>query len=95
MFASDGKPAATDAGQTLRFGTRRRGRRYGFLRVLVLASAGKLVLIFESRRWVRAAAGSGQGFGLIIERGNVKWLSGSEAEALFEIPAGFTQEAGS
>jgi hypothetical protein len=28
---------------------------------------------------------------MVVERGNVKWLSGADAEALFTIPEGFTQ----
>lgn len=31
------------------------------------------------------------GIGTVTERGNVKWFSGAAAEALFAIPAGFTQ----
>lgn len=40
------------------------------------------------------SAGSGprgQTMGFFIERGNVRWFGGRDAEALFEIPAGFTQ----
>lgn len=41
-----------------------------------------------------AAGGRGMGFGMITERGNVKWFGGSQADALFQIPAGFTQTQG-
>lgn len=34
----------------------------------------------------------GQTLGLIVERGNVRWIGGRDAAALFEVPAGFTAE---
>jgi hypothetical protein len=39
----------------------------------------------------RMSMGRSNGVGIVVERGNVKWLSGSAADALFTIPAGFTQ----
>jgi hypothetical protein len=31
------------------------------------------------------------GMNMVIERGNLKWSSGAEADALFTIPPGFKQ----
>ncbi|HEU5480331.1 MAG TPA: hypothetical protein VFU90_10885 [Candidatus Tumulicola sp.] len=39
--------------------------------------------------------GRGAGFGMFVERGNVRWFGGQDAEALFVIPPGFTQTSGS
>lgn len=36
-------------------------------------------------------AGRMAGMGMVTERGNVKWVSGADAEALFAIPPGFTK----
>jgi len=33
-----------------------------------------------------------KGGGMLTERGNVKWFSGADADALFSIPPGFTQQ---
>lgn len=38
------------------------------------------------------AAGNGGSSASVIERGNVKWLYEPQAEALFSVPAGFTQQ---
>ena len=57
-----------------------------------LESGKTLVLYSSSTLGIPNAPKQAGGFGMIVERGNVKWLSGAEAQALFEIPAGFTQE---
>lgn len=57
-----------------------------------LESGKTLVLYSSSTLGIPNAPEQAGGFGMLVERGNVKWLSGAEAQALFEIPAGFTQE---
>ncbi len=58
-----------------------------------LESGGKtLVLYSSSTLGVPNAPKQAGGFGMLVERGNVKWLTGAQAQGLFEIPAGFTQE---
>jgi hypothetical protein len=53
--------------------------------------ADKLVM-FSKMTFAPAGAESRMGgFAQVTERGNVKWSSGAEAEALFTIPAGFTK----
>jgi hypothetical protein len=52
-------------------------------------------LVMFSKMSFNAAAGGGGdshmgGFAAITERGNVKWLSGAPADALFTVPPGFT-----
>jgi hypothetical protein len=41
------------------------------------------------------AGGHAQGLGMFVERGNVRWFGGHDAEALFAIPPGFTPASGS
>lgn len=44
--------------------------------------------------YMRMAMGDqGRGMNMVVERGNVKWFGGSDADALFSIPAGFTQQS--
>jgi hypothetical protein len=50
-------------------------------------------LVMYSKINMGGAEGRGGNFAMVIERGNVKWLSGSDADALFAVPAGFTQAA--
>lgn len=53
--------------------------------------ADKLVM-FSKMTFAPAGAESRMGgFAQVTERGNVKWSSGAEAEALFTIPPGFTK----
>jgi len=57
------------------------------------AESGKtLVLYSSSTLGVPNAPKQAGGFGMVVERGNVKTLTPAEARALFEIPAGFTQQ---
>ncbi len=35
--------------------------------------------------------GHAGGITMVVERGNVKWLGGASADALFTVPVGFTQ----
>ncbi|MGA8533224.1 MAG: hypothetical protein WB615_03860 [Candidatus Tumulicola sp.] len=56
-----------------------------------LESGKTLALYSSSTLGMPNAPKQAGGFGMVVERGNVKWLSGAEAQALFEIPAGFTQ----
>jgi hypothetical protein len=56
---------------------------------------GRLV-IYRRMAMSSGSMGGGGGRGLsgmnmVMERGNVKWLSGAPADALFQVPAGFTQ----
>jgi hypothetical protein len=59
---------------------------------LGLESGKTLVLYSSSTLGVPNAPKQMGGLGMTVERGNVKWLSGSDAQALFEVPAGFTQQ---
>jgi hypothetical protein len=48
-------------------------------------------LVMYSRTSAAGGRQQGVGFGMFVERGNVKWLGGADAAALFEVPAGFTR----
>lgn len=39
----------------------------------------------------QSSSDQGGGMNMVVERGNVKWFSGRDADALFTVPAGFTQ----
>jgi hypothetical protein len=54
-------------------------------------------LVMFSKMSFNAAGGAEShmgGFAAITERGNVKWLSGAPADALFTVPPGFTPAQG-
>lgn len=54
-------------------------------------------LVMYRRSSMSAGAGENSrmsGMNMVMERGNVKWLSGADADALFAVPAGFTQAGG-
>ena len=53
---------------------------------LGVGSGGELVMFST----MSAGGARGQSFGMFVERGNVRWLGGHDAAALFEVPAGFT-----
>ena len=59
-------------------------------------ASGSLTMMNDGDRlvmYLRMAMGgeSAHGMNMVVERGNVKWFSGKDADALFEVPPGFTQ----
>jgi len=65
------------------------------------AGAGMMemnTLVMFSKMSLNSAGSSGDGrmagFAVITERGNVKWISGPSADALFTVPPGFTKSGG-
>ena len=57
-----------------------------------LETGQTLVLYSRSTMGIPNAPKQAAGIGTIVERGNVKWLGGAEAQALFDVPAGFTHQ---
>jgi hypothetical protein len=52
--------------------------------------ADRLVMYLRMQ-FGQAGSPNGGGMNMVVERGNVKWFGGPDADALFSIPAGFTQ----
>lgn len=52
---------------------------------------GDRLVMYLRMQFGQADSPNGGGMNMVVERGNVKWFSGPDADALFTVPAGFTQ----
>ncbi len=52
---------------------------------------GDRLVMYLRMQFGQADSSNGGGMNMVVERGNVKWFGGPDADALFTIPAGFTE----